>query len=382
MGTRAAVSVGSLLAGRYRLVEPLPDAVVGSWRARDDIGDRNVVARPLPLPAGDEHEAARQHALREVREAARLRHAAIVTVYDVVEHDGVPWVVTELVPAPTLDHVLRTRGPVMPVEAARIGLRVLEALEVADAAGLRHRDLTPASVLVGADGRVLVAGLGLTPEPEQSPGHPAAVTGSVDFVAPERARGVPTTGIESDLWSLGATLYAAVEGRMPFRRDAALATLTAVVTDEPPPPRRAGALRPLIDALLIKDPAHRLGVADARRMLDGVVRGVPVTLTAPRRASGGAAPTVHSGPAPKSAPPAGPLGGAPASGPGPARPVTPATVGATVGAVGAGRTAPAGAVTAITAAPRGSDGTLPMEKPGAGPGGPGSGGGRRGRHGR
>jgi serine/threonine protein kinase len=125
MGTRASVSVGSLLAGRYRLVEPLPGAAAGTWRARDDIGDRDVAARKLPLVPGEVQAAVRQRAVHEAREAARLRHAGIVAVYDVVEHDGSPWVVTELVPAPSLDHVLRTRGPVPPIEAARIGLRVL-----------------------------------------------------------------------------------------------------------------------------------------------------------------------------------------------------------------------------------------------------------------
>ena len=190
-----------------------------------------------------------------------------MAIYDVFEHDGRPWVITDQASSRSLEQLLRTRGPAMPVEAAQIGLRVLDVLEAADAAGVRHRDLTPAKVLVGD---------------EQSPGSAAVVTGSPDFVAPERARGATADGLAADLWSLGATLYTAVEGRLPFHREGTLATLAAVVTDEPPPPRRAGDLRAVIDGLLIKDPAHRLGLADARRMLEAVVQGRPV-VPVPRR---------------------------------------------------------------------------------------------------
>src|SRR5215204_5989672 len=301
MGTRATVSAGSLLAGRYRLIEPLRDAAAGVWRARDDIGGRDIAAREL-VPAGAA-QTVHERAIRDAREAARLRHPGIVPVQDLVEHGGTPWVITELVAAPSLDHLVRTQGPLTPVEAARIGLRVLETLAAADASGLRHRDLTPANILVASDGRVRVAGFGLTPEPEQGPGHPAAVTGTADFIAPERARGMPTSGIEADLWSLGATLYTAVEGRRPFHRAATLATLTAVVTDEPPPPRRADALRTAIDGLLIKDPTHRLRLADARRMLDAVVRGTPVVPERRRAARPAADPSGSMPPGAVSAPP-------------------------------------------------------------------------------
>src|SRR5215207_959445 len=141
MGTRTTVPAGSLLAGRYRLVEPLPAAGMDGWRARDDMGDREVAVREL-VPA-DAPEAVRQRAVADVHDAARLRHTGIVAISDVLEHDGATWVVTELVPSSSLDHLLITRGPVTPIEAARIGLRALEALEAADAAGVRHRDLTP-----------------------------------------------------------------------------------------------------------------------------------------------------------------------------------------------------------------------------------------------
>ncbi|HZB47621.1 MAG TPA: serine/threonine-protein kinase, partial [Mycobacteriales bacterium] len=304
MGTGATGSAGSLLAGRYRLVEPLPGAGSG-WRARDDLGNREVAARRLV--AAEAPEPLRRRAAREAREAARLRHPAIVPVLDVVEHEDALWSVTQLVPAVSLDELLGHRGPVPPVDAARIGLRVLVAVEAADAAGVRHRDLTPASVLVADDGRVWVTGFGQTPEPEQVAGQATLVTGSVEFLAPERVRGITAGGLPADLWSLGATLYTAVEGRLPFHREAPLATLAAVVTDEPPPPRRAGALRAVIDGLLIKDPAHRLGVAEARQMLDAVGRGAPV-VPVPRRTAGQVGPDAAGtdGPAPPasvSAPP-------------------------------------------------------------------------------
>src|SRR5215213_3236470 len=141
------MTAGSQLAGRYRLVEPLPRVAEGVWRVRDDIGDRDAAALELQLAPGNEQETLHQRSVRQVRDAAQLRHDSIMSVYDVVEHDGRPWIVTELVAAPSLDHLLRTRGPVTPVEAARIGLGVIEALQVADRSGVRHRDLTPLNVL-------------------------------------------------------------------------------------------------------------------------------------------------------------------------------------------------------------------------------------------
>ena len=281
MGSRVAVVAGSLVAGRYRLAEQLPGAGMGTvWRAHDDLLDRPVAAKEIMLPPGlaqDELDELRHRTVHDARTAARVRHAGIVAVYDVVEQDGRPWIVMEFVPSESLEQVLRSHGPLSPEDAARVALRILEALEAGNAAGVRHGDVTPANVLLGEDGRVVLTDFGLTSYVgDQALASAGLRVGSPDFVAPERARGRDRGGIASDLWSLGATLYAAVEGTLPFRREGALPTLTAVVTDEPPPPQRAGPLRPVIDGLLVKDPAHRLGAAAVREMLERVVRGAPV----------------------------------------------------------------------------------------------------------
>jgi eukaryotic-like serine/threonine-protein kinase len=282
----AAVGVGLVLSGRYRLVERLASGGMGTvWRALDLLLDRPVAVKEVRLPPGlddDTREDLRRRTIREAQAAARLRHPATVTIYDVIEHDGRPWIVMELVPSRSLAEIIRTGGPLPPVQVAAIGLRVLGAMVAAAAVGVEHRDIKPANVLVTDEGRVVLTDFGIARHVgDETLTAAGLIVGSPDYLAPERARGRPGDGLAADLWSLGATLYEAVEGRCPFERNGPLPTLAAVVMDEPDPPRLAGPLRPLIDGLLVKDPAHRLDADGTRVMLQRVLRGQPAAVTVP-----------------------------------------------------------------------------------------------------
>lgn len=263
---------GRLLAGRYRLQTALGQGGMGRvWQGYDELLDRPVAVKEVTLehrPQSD-REALLSRTMSEARLAARLSHPHIATVYDVVEADGRPWIVLQLIPAPTLADVLARRGPLPPAAVARIGLQVLEALQTAHAAGIVHCDVKPANILLDSGHRhAVLTDFGLATRLEQPVGltEDGRVVGTPAYVAPERARGDRPTS-QTDLWSLGVTLYTAVEGRSPFEQDTAVATISAVLTADPPPFERAGALAPLITALLDKDPARRPTIRDARRQL-------------------------------------------------------------------------------------------------------------------
>jgi len=263
---------GTLLNGRYRLLEPLASGGMGTvWRGQDELLGRPVAVKEVLLPpdldaAGQ--DVLRRRTMREARAAARLRHPGVVTVYDVVEQAGRPWIVMELVRSRSLDGVLRERGPMSPAGAAHIGRLVLAALVAAHSAGVLHRDVKPGNVLLADDGRVVLTDFGIARlSGDATVTTTGSLVGSPSYISPERARG-EQPGPESDLWSLGALLYTAVEGVPPFQREGSLATLSAVLTEDVPVARRAGALWPVIHALLIKDPARRLTAAPARIMLD------------------------------------------------------------------------------------------------------------------
>nr|BFE82841.1 hypothetical protein GCM10020093_054420 [Planobispora longispora] len=255
------------LAGRYRLLERLGEGGAGTvWRARDEMLRREVAVKEL---RGGREFAER--AIHEARAAARVSHPAIVMVHDVVTDGGQPWIVMDLVGGDSLDRVIRREGTLPPRQVAAIGLRVLDALEAAHTHGLLHRDVKPANVLLDADGTAMLADFGiaapLTGELSLS-GH----AGSAGYTAPERLREEPA-GPASDLWSLGATLYTAAEGRAPFHRDHPAAIAAAVLMREPPAPERAGPeLGGLLLALLAKDPQTRPEPEEIRRVLNGVAR--------------------------------------------------------------------------------------------------------------
>ncbi len=271
-----------ILAGRYRLQAVIGRGGMGAvWRARDELLNRNVAIKEIVWPDmldPAERETARRRAVREAQMAARLSHPNVVSVYDILEEDGRPCIVMEIVPFRSLRDVLAEDGPMSPPAAARVGLSVLAALSAVHEAGVVHRDVKPANILLGPEDRVVLADFGIA-KAADSPALTASgvLLGSPSYLAPERARG-GRADPASDLWALGASLYAAVEGRPPFERDSVIASLTAVVADEPEPAPHAGPLWPVIEGLLGKDPAARLDAAGAERMLSGIASaGAPET---------------------------------------------------------------------------------------------------------
>ncbi|MFI5839712.1 protein kinase [Catenuloplanes sp. NPDC051500] len=259
------------LAGRYTLLRALGQGAMGRvWLARDEMLRRDVAVKELVPPPGlSEAETAqlRERSLREARAIAQLSHSNAVRIFDVLIDGGDPWIVMEFIPSQPLHSVLRAEGPLSPAAAARIGLAVLAALSAAHRVGVLHRDVKPANVLLGTDGRIMLTDFGLaTVEDDPAMTRTGIVLGSPAYLAPERAIGEPA-GPASDLWSLGATLYAAVEGRSPYARSSSIATLAALATELPAPPQRAGTLFPVLEGLLRKDPARRINAIEAERLL-------------------------------------------------------------------------------------------------------------------
>ncbi|MFB7507582.1 serine/threonine-protein kinase [Streptomyces broussonetiae] len=266
-----------VIAGRYRLLSPLGEGGMGTvWRARDEVLHREVAVKEVRAPAGlPAFDVERMYARleREAWAAARVTNRNVVTVYDVALEGGRPWIVMELVRGLSLADQLEAQGPMPAQRAAHIGAEVLSALRAAHAAGVLHRDVKPANVLLANDGRVVLTDFGIASvEGSSAITMTGEVVGSPEFLAPERALG-QTPGPASDLWSLGVLLYAAVEGVSPFRYDTPLGTLRAVVDEELPPARRAGPLAPVIEGLLRKDPAERLDAERAERELRIVAAG-------------------------------------------------------------------------------------------------------------
>ncbi|MEU2979695.1 protein kinase [Streptomyces hirsutus] len=280
---------GRLVGGRYRLIERIGSGCTGTvWRALDELVQHEVAVKRLRLPGhpGDERHRWAAHRLhREARAAARVDHPAAVVIHDVVVEDdgikepegrdgtnGLPWIVMELVRGESL-HKLLDRGPLPPAEAARIGLAVLGALRAAHAVGIVHRDVKPANVLLGPHRRVVLTDFGIAHvQGEESHTVSGEFVGSLEFVAPERTSG-RIAGPASDLWSLGVLLYAAVEGRSPFRRTTPESTLAAITAEDTPEPKQAGALGPLIVRLLAKDPEERPDAEEVAGVLGAATRG-------------------------------------------------------------------------------------------------------------
>ncbi|MFF3431820.1 protein kinase [Streptomyces sp. NPDC002602] len=253
------------------------------WRARDETLHREVAVKEVRAPAGLRAEdIARMYSRleREAWAAARIPDRNVITVHDVVMEDDRPWIVMELVQGRSLAELLRDEGPLTPRHAARMAADVLSALRAAHAVGVEHRDVKPANVLLAADGRVVLSDFGIAVvEGSTALTMTGELVGSPEYLPPERALGRPS-GPESDLWSLGVMLYAAVEGISPFRQATALSTLRAVVDEEPPVPTRAGPLAPVIAGLLRKDPAERTPAAEAAMALRDIAHEPDATTTA------------------------------------------------------------------------------------------------------
>ncbi|MFE5562259.1 serine/threonine-protein kinase [Streptomyces sp. NPDC056544] len=286
-----------VISGRYRLLEPIGRGGMGVvWRARDEVLAREVAVKEVRAPAGlepTELERLYRRLEREAWAAARVSHRGVVTVYDVASEGGRPWIVMELVRGLSLADVLEAEGPMTPQRAAHIGEQVLAALRSAHDSGVLHRDVKPGNVLIANDGRVVLGDFGIaTLEGSSAITMTGEVVGSPEFLAPERVLG-RDPGPASDLWALGVMLFVAVEGVSPFRRATALDTLRAVVDAELPPPRRAGALEPVLEGLLRKDPAERLPAAEAARMLRVV--GAGGTVRAPGGPVSGPDAAAHHG---------------------------------------------------------------------------------------
>jgi serine/threonine protein kinase len=266
------------LSGRYRLLSAIGEGGMGRvWHARDELLGRDVAVKEITPEALSRTELGdlRERAIREARAIARISHPSVVRIFDVVDDDETPWIVMELIRSRSLQEVIEQDGARTPEESARIGLAVLAGLRAVHRVGILHRDVKPANVLLAADGRVVLTDFGLaTLAGDSSMTRTGVVIGSPSYLAPERALDEPADA-KGDLWSLGATLFTAIEGRAPYQKSSPMATLSALMMEPPPVSERAGILQPVLAALLRKDPAERADADEAERLLHAAATGAP-----------------------------------------------------------------------------------------------------------
>jgi len=325
-----AGDAGRVIGGRYECVELIGRGGMGEvWRARDTLLQRDVAVKRLVYGEGAGDDVTIGRSMREARLAARLNHPNAVAIYDVVVDEGLPCLVMELVTGKSLKEVIAERGRLDPIAAARIGRQVAAALGVAHRAGIIHRDVKPANVLIAKDGTAKLTDFGIARD-EGDAGLTSTGTfiGTPNFLGPEIALG-GNHGPASDVWALGALLYAAVEGEPPFAAGGnALAILNRIATTDAPRPPHGGPLTDVIVETMRRDPSTRPPAAAVVQRLDDVIDGVPDRST-PRldRAPSGAPPVPppdriggHT-PPPAHTPP--PPQGPPAHTPAPAHPPPP-----------------------------------------------------------
>jgi hypothetical protein len=270
-----------VLAERYRIEKRIGAGSMGTvWLATDQLLGRAVAVKQLLLQPGAPgfdpkgYEEAKQRILREGRLAARLQHPHTISVFDVVLHDDAPWLVMEYLPSRTLGALLDVEGPIEPRRAADIGTQIADGLAAAHAAGIVHRDIKPGNVLIGGDGQVKITDFGVSRAADDVQlTRTGMIAGTPAFLAPEIARGrTPTSA--ADVFALGSTLYAAVEGLPPFGLDDnAYALLYAVGEGRVTPPRQAGLLADPLMRMLRKDPTERPSAEEVRDELAAVAAG-------------------------------------------------------------------------------------------------------------
>ncbi|MFI6689353.1 protein kinase [Streptomyces sp. NPDC050485] len=293
--------LGRLIANRYRLVERVGRGGMGTvWRAEDEVLGRHVAVKKLHVPPHlhvDEVQRLHERTRREARSAARISHPNIIVVHDVVDDEGLPCIVMEYIPSVTLGDVMKEQGTLPVGEAARIGRIMVTALRAAHDAGVLHRDVKPANVLLGHDGRIVLTDFGIAVESGASSlTRTGELVGSIHYLAPERLRdGGAEPGPACDLWSLGTTLYQAVEGHHPFGRDTPIETAYAIAADAHEPPRNAGDLTPVIEGLLVKDPDQRMNAHEAERLLGQAAAAGTAPRTRTTRLAGAAVPAPRRG---------------------------------------------------------------------------------------
>jgi hypothetical protein len=282
---------GLLVAGRYRLLRTLAIGGMGRvWLAADEMLQRQVAIKPCALPVGlsaDEQELLRGVTVREARAFARVSHPNVIRILDVLPGEDEPWIVMEYVASRSLLQVIQESGPLPPERAAAIGLALLSGLNAVNRAGVLHLDVKPSNVLVGDDGRIVLSDFGpaVTDEGVRTLAGAGIILGSPKYVAPERLFG-GVSSPQADLWSLGATLYHAVEGRPPYVGETTEDILRILADSAPEPPRRAGPLTGVLQGLLQREPADRLSAADVEDRLRRVAQQTdsppPSTSAAPR----------------------------------------------------------------------------------------------------
>ena len=264
-----------LVGERYRLRESVGSGGMGTvWRSYDELLRRDVAIKEVTIPDGvptRERDLLCERMLREARAAAALNHPNVVGIFDVVNDDGRPFIVMEMVESQSLADIIKTDGPLDAKRCAEVGLAVLDALETAHDAGILHRDVKPGNILLTESGRIVLTDFGAARSPNDTPlTSTGLLLGSPQYIAPERARGRPF-GAASDIFSLGSSLYAAVEGHPPFDRGDPLSTMTAVVCEPPDQMIRAGVLAPVLEKLLAKEPGDRPTIEQARTLLRAVL---------------------------------------------------------------------------------------------------------------